>query len=1188
MQLKRVEMQGFKSFADKTSIDFLDGITTIVGPNGSGKSNVSDAVRWVLGEQSAKNLRGSKMEDVIFSGTQQRKMLGLAEVTLVLDNSDGTLPVEYNEVSVTRRVYRSGESEYYINKSTCRLKDIQELFMDTGVGRDGYSIIGQGKIDEILSSKSEERRSIFEEASGIVKYRTRKDEAVRKLEHTTTNLSRVADVLAEIKSNLGPLEEKAKVAKRYLELRDELRRLEVRDFLNMVEAAEDELGKLNSSIEALDESLLAKQKEITEIELKKDENKLKLENILLDIEKSQEEYFSELNEIEKVKARIESFDEKMKLADENSIRFAEEIVEHKEMIDSLEQEITVRNSKKENMLSNKVRFEEELKEKEVELEEITRNMSEKDLEIENLKKYIEELKDKLTEYKVEISSLDATAETNSKRIDNILKEGNSDISSSDSIRSQEAEIKANLDNLRKEKTEIEEFFQELEAKKAKTDENISSYISKENEYKQRMLEIRSKINHLTNLENENEGYIKSVKSVMELSKQNGTFGKNVYGTVASLLDTKQQYEKAIEISLGGYLQNIVVDSDSTAKEAIKYLKVNSLGRATFLPLESIKVLKNNDGSYKKEEGYIGLANELVKYNSKFEKIVTLALGRTIIVDNIDSGVKLSKKISHGMKIVTLEGELIASTGSMTGGQGANKSVSLIGRNSKIQEYKDKLVSVEKEYNEFVESIEKDKQGYETLINQIAENRQNLSGKNIEFSVTEEKLKNIQKQLERVINTRKSREEEKQELFKQNEEIMARKLDIGESIATVNTEIEAKQAEIDEYARFNKEKENKVNFLNEDIVNLKISLSSFDESNVAIDEMIDKIKEDMQNFKLTIEKKEEAIRNANESRAEREKENEEDKGKLVVLEQNVNVLKEKSEILKNVKNENMAEQSKIEEVHIDLNKEVERVREAKAKVENKKVKFDLELDALRNKMWDEYELTISSAKEFEKTSTLEKNLSNTKIGSMIAKTKSSIKALGDVSVSAIEEFNELSKRQEFISKQKNDLEETKQKLENLIENTTSIMKTQFAKQFKIINENFGKVFVELFGGGKASLRLSDEKNILESGIEIEVQPPGKKLQNMMLLSGGERALTAIALLFSILKIKAPPFCILDEIEAALDDINVARFASYIKKYSKHAQFIVITHRKGTMEVATSVYGVTMQEYGISKLISMKMK
>lgn len=1187
MQLKRVEIHGFKSFAEKTNIEFLDGVTTIVGPNGSGKSNVSDAIRWVLGEQSAKSLRGSKMEDVIFAGTEQRKMLGLAEVTLVLDNSDNKLPVEYNEVAVTRRVYRSGDSEYYINKNQCRLKDIQELFMDTGVGRDGYSIIGQGKIDEILSSKSEERRSIFEEASGIVKYRTRKEEALRKLEHTNTNLTRVTDVLNEIETSLGPLEEKSKVAKKYLELRDELKSLEVRSFINTISSAEEEINKINGAIEGLEQSITGSQKEIENLEKEKDESKVSLEKILLNIEKSQEEYFEKANEIEKLKTRIETFDDRMDNNKAAIERLNLEIEEDMISIESLKEDIEKRNVKKKNMLDNKVRFEQELEEKELELKELTANMTTKELEIEEIKRYIESLKDKLTEYKVETSSLESTMEANQKRIDTLLKENTSNISSADSIRISEAEERENFSKIKKQKTELEEAIKNLDEVKERIEINITGFNDKDAEFKQKMLEIKSKINYLTNLENENEGYIKSVKEVIEKSKTDGTYGNSVYGTLASIITTEEKYEKAIEIALGGYLQNIVVETDKEAKDAIRFLKQNSLGRATFLPLKSVKSSRE-DNFKTKESGFVGHAMNLIKYDKKFENVVSLALGRVIIADNIDNGVVISKTIPQGTKVVTLDGDIVMSTGSMTGGAAMSKKTSLLGRSSKIDKAKEELKKLESEYNKFNESIKSDRESYQNVVNEIEQKTDELHKVNIGYSVTEEKLNNIVKQSEKIANLRKNREEEKESLFKQNEEIIAKKLSIAEASAMIQNEIEIKNGEVEEYARFNKEKEDNVNFLNEDIVNLKISLSSFDESNIAIDEMVEKIKEDITSLEASIEKKKQNITDCQNEIARSEEDNKQDTVNIEKLNEEIDGLKKYNNTLKESKTQNMENQAKLEQAYIQKLQSLDKLRDQKGKVEGRRVKFDLEIDALKNKMWDDYELTISSAKEYDKVSTVDKELSKTKIDSGINKIKSQIKSLGEVSVSSIEEYKEQSERAVFISTQKKDLEETANKLTNLIENTTSIMKTQFAKQFKIIRENFSKVFVELFDGGRADLRLSDEANILESGIEIEVQPPGKKLQNMMLLSGGERALTAIALLFAILKIKTPPFCILDEIEAALDDINVARFAKYIKKYSKQTQFIVITHRKGTMEVASSVYGVTMQEYGVSKLVSMKLK
>ncbi|MDD2627535.1 MAG: chromosome segregation protein SMC [Clostridia bacterium] len=1141
----------------------------------------------MLGEQSAKSLRGSKMEDIIFAGTQQRKMLGLAEVTLILDNIDGKLPLEYNEVSVTRRVYRSGESEYYINKSQCRLKDIQELFMDTGIGRDGYSIIGQGKIDEILSNKSEERRNIFEEASGIVKYRTRKDEAVRKLEKTNLNLTRVTDVLNEIESSLGPLEEKSKVAKRYLELREKLKTLEVRDFLNVISTAEEELNKINDVVEGFNQSIRVSETLIDSISKNRDELKMDLEKILLDIEKGQEDYFKTINEIEKVKTRIETFDDRVKQDEEVIERLILEIEENVIKIESLKEDIEKRNTRKQSMIDNKVRFEHELEEKELELEDVTNNMNDEDLKIDGIKNYIEGLKDKLTEYKVEVSSLESTMEANGKRIDTILRENVTDISSADEMRIRQTDEKEKYSKVKKEKIELEQVINDLGEAKARIEEGIMSFKQKDESLKQIIIETKSKLNYLIGLENENEGYSRSVKSVISRAKENGTYGKTVHGTLASLINAKKEHEKAIEIALGGYIQNIVVENDKEAKEAISYLKQNSLGRATFLPINSIKKVKV-ERVPSKLQGVIGMASELVEFDEKYQNIIDLSLGRTIIVDNMDNGVSISKKISSFMKIVTLDGEVIMGTGTLTGGNVSSKGSSLLGRSAKIELTKEELRKAEKEYSKFNLSIQNDKISYEKIVEEMLQKNEELQRATIEYNVVEEKLNNIEKQVDSIAKVRENKEEEKNELFKQNKFIVEKKIAISESVASIEKEIEEKQQEVSEYARFHKEKEDRVNFLKEDIVNLRISLSSFDESNIAIDEMIEKMKEDIASLELSNNKKNESINESKQLIKARKQENILDEQLIKNQDSSLEELKKYNDTLKDKKTSNLDKQEELNNKYTEEIQKIEILKEQKNKTESKKIKFDLEIDTLKSKIWDDYELTISSAKEYEKNTILDKEISANKIVKLIKETREEIKSLGEISVSSIEEFKEQSERAEFISKQKIDLEETKTKLENLIDNAISIMKTQFIKQFKLISKSFSEVFEELFGGGKAELKLSDESNVLESGIEIEVQPPGKKLQNMMLLSGGERALTAIALLFSILKIKAPPFCILDEIEAALDDINVVRFAKYIKKYSKDTQFIVITHRKGTMEVATSIYGVTMQEYGVSKLISMKLK
>lgn len=1129
------------------------------------------------------------MEDVIFSGTEQRRMLGAASVSLILDNSDRMLDLDFNEVVITRRVYRSGESEYYINKSACRLKDIQELFMDTGVGRDGYSIISQGKIESIISSKSEERRSIFEEASGIVKYRTRKEEAVRKLEHTTDNLSRVNDILFEINNSLGPLEEKSIVAKKYLELREKLKNIDVKIFLNVLDTADKELDDINSNISSFDESINQKEEEMNKLSRSRDDSRVCLEELLADIERKQEEYFKMAAELDRLKSGIENFEDKLEQNKENADKLKEEILESETSIRLLEEEVVTRTNKKEGLAENKVRFENELNDKLNELKEITANMTDKEIEIENLKKNIDSLKEKIGNIKIVIGRAEAKIEANNKRLQSLEKQAITEISVTDNGDIYSQDVVNELAIAKKERDAKEKQLRENIAKKEEIEKKLKSIVNKENEYKQLILETRSKLNYMTNLENENEGYIRSVKAILDMARRNGNYTNKVFGTMASIVSTDSKYEKAIEIAIGGYLQNVVVDTDKTAKDMVSFLNDGLLGRATFLPIESIRVYKEDIPSAStKVTGYIGKAIDLISYDKKFAAPVSLALGRTVVVDTIENGIKLSKVTKNTAKIVTLAGEVISTTGSITGGSVAGKQMTLVGRSRKLDEYKERLEAIDKEYAEFSQKTSKDKEAYDDIVSAIAKSTESYNEANTKYQVIEERMSAKSKEEQKVLEQIKAKSDERKQLEQENISLEEEISKLDKEIIGVNQEIENVSGEIFEYERFNKDKAQKLNFLNEDIMNLKVSLSSFDESSMAIDEMVEKVKQDIEGFLSSIERKKDLIREYENELLNSNDKKKENTLRIEYLESKTVSLKDEIELLRQNKQNNMDNSASSEKEFIELVKELEKLRSEKSKLDNKKVKLDSEAEVLRVKMWEDYELTYTSAKEFEKGITLLDNLSKSKLEQMGNKLKNEIKELGDISVSAIEEYKQLKDRSEFISKQKMDLEETKVKLENLIDNTTSIMKTQFAKQFKVINDNFKEVFVELFGGGKGGLVLADESNILESGIEIEVQPPGKKLQNMSLLSGGEKALTAIAILFAILKIKAPPFCVLDEIEAALDDINVTRFADYIKKYSNDTQFILITHRKGTMEIATSVYGVTMQEYGISNLISMKLK
>ena len=1181
MQLKKLEIQGFKSFADKTEILFLDGITTIVGPNGSGKSNISDAIRWVIGEQSAKNLRGSKMEDVIFSGTQARKKVGFAEVSMYLDNSDGTLPVDYNEVIVTRRMYRSGESNYLINGTECRLKDIQAIFMDTGLGKDGYSIISQGKIDEILSNKSEERRHIFEEAAGIVKYRTRKEEATRKLTNTETTLQRVSDILSEIENTIEPLEQKANTAKKYLNLRDELKLLDVKIFVSSIENNSSDMKKIDDMLETLQKDIDTQENLSKESENKKNELKEKIQVLSNRIDELREKYFQVENEKERLNSKISLLDANINSSNANSERLAKEIIEDQEKISLLKAEIEKRVQKRENVFQNKKKFEEELAQKEEELNSIVSTLDEKGMQIENLKKIIDENNDKKFDLKNENSSISATIEAEEKQLEEKKRQNDKSVSQKDKLNFELNDVVQNISLKNKELNDINQKITLLDEKMQNNQNDIDILIENKNNINQQLMTTKAKHNYLLNLENENEGYSKSVKSILDYAKTNS----KVHGTIAGLISTDEKYEYAIEVALGGFIQNIVVEDEIIAKNLITYLNNNSLGRVTFLPLSNLSSALEVNSKVLKNDGVIGIASDLVTYDKKYEKAIKLALANTVIVDNIDNAILLSKKLKNSLRIVTVSGELLSQTGSITGGKTSLKSGGVIGRKEKIAELSELITKKQSEFNKIkdqITEIEKQKGQINNELDTILPQKESLV---VDIATLNQRKEYINKEIEKIDTQKQNFKDNLDKISKSIQDMKKKIENNNQEIFKIDVQNSKEQEEIDEYTRFNREKQKEIDILNEDVVNLKVSLSSFDETVSSIDEMKEKIENDILNFEQSIEKKKIEIGSIN-------MQNDKYKEEISTIKEtieNSSKIKEEYQInSNNLKEEKTIYEQDMEQIDssiINTLNTLNSIKEEKSKVEAKRIKYEIELNNLKDKMWNDYELTISSSKALINEN---EEINIKQVEKDANKLRKEIKELGEVNISSIEEYKKTKQRYDFISNQKQDLEETKKKLENLISNMISIMKQQFTNNFKIITENFNNTFKELFGGGKADLKLSDENDVLNSGIEIEVQPPGKKLQSMSLLSGGERALTATALLFAILQIKSPPFCILDEIEAALDDVNVHRFAEYIKEYSKKNQFIVITHRKGTMEVASSVYGITMQEYGISKVVSMKLK
>lgn len=1180
MYLKRIEMQGFKSFADKTVLEFKPGITTVIGPNGSGKSNISDAIRWVLGEQSMKSLRGAKSEDIIFAGTQARKSLGFAEVSIVIDNNDNKLPIEYSEVTVTRKIYRSGETGYFINKVPCRLKDILELFMDTGIGKDGYSIIGQGKIDEILSNKSEDRRHIFEEAAGIVKYRTRKQESEKKLEQTKLNLLRINDILAEIEANIEPLKLQSDKAKQFLDLREELKSIEVGLFIYNINTYKEKLEQL-----VKDEDIITSQKEAEDgkmeaLQASKEELRQVVDDITAQIENMQNIGFESSNKIEKINSEIGISNERIQNNTANKQRLEAEILEVKSRIEELKEEQKQKLEKKTNLTSNKEKFEKELAEKEAELAELSKKLSAKELEIEGKKQIVQDNIDKKYELAAEINTQDVNYENLEKRKKQLKNEIDSVISELDSTRYGKNEIsKGFYDIESKRNIAVEKLEKSVQAK----EQNMQKLKQYEDEiskltYTQRMKQARHQF--LIETEKEKEGYNKTVKSLLVACDKDSSLNKGIHGVLANLISVEKEYETAIEMCLGQALQNVVTSTEQDAKKMIEYLRSNSLGRASFLPIASVQGKKLD--KLTKMDGVIGIASDLVKCKKEYEQIILSLLGRTVVVEDMDTAIALAKKDKYSFRIVTLKGDIISSSGSISGGSVQTKTVNILGRSREIEDLEKELKKLEKQIADKTAEKEEYASSIGDSIEETAKLEKELQEIEIIYATEKQKMVAVEENITRLENRLAKLKEEVTQTEKQKEENRLLKEQKETEIQTLTQQIEELNKVIEEFALNNKDNQKYIDDLNFDITNLKISVTSFDESESSIEEMVERISQDIKNNEQSIENKNQNILAINEENTKLEQ---------TITEYNAQIEQIKQEVtnsgtkVEELKQERIAKNEKLVNTENEIQSQfstLESLKEQIIKLDVKKTKLEQDLQQVVESLWNEYELTPNSTEEYKKPNNVA--TAQKQVNSL----RNKIKDLGSINIDSIEEYKKTKERYDFMSEQRLDLENTASKLRKIIGDMTTTMQNQFKEKFEIINKNFNEVFTELFNGGKAELILENEENILECGIDIRVQPPGKKLQNMMLLSGGEKAFTAIALLFAILKINPAPFCILDEIEAALDDVNVYRFAEYLKKFCKQTQFLVITHRKGTMEAGDSVYGVTMEENGISKLLSIKLK
>ena len=1178
MRLKSLEVQGFKTFPDKTKLSFEQGITSVVGPNGSGKSNISDAIRWVLGEQSPKSLRCSKMEDVVFNGTDKRKRQGYAEVTLNIDNSDRFLDFNGDDIAVTRRYYRSGESEYLINKAAVRLKDINELFMDTGLGRDGYSMIGQGKIDSIVSSKSEERREIFEEAAGISRYRYRKIEAERKLKNTEDNLLRLRDIVTELEERVEPLRKQSEKAQQFLTYSEEKRGLEIALWLLTLDKSQDSLKHQDEKIsiaraqyEEAEQTLQDIQTETEEIYSKNGLLSAQIENIRSEI--SQKE-----SEISQKKSLISVAENDILHSNENIDRINNEILQTEQSADSLEKTI----SEKQERIAV---LDSEIIEKQKKYSEISEKLN-----IINLDS--SKSGDLLQEVTAELSVL--TSQSADARV--------IDMTSESTIAELTARINA-LENSKSEKTsqtaELEEIFKAYIEDLAETNDEInslknsidglelklSSKEKKRNEYKSESeklsLDVKEhlrKISFLENLERNLEGFSKSVKVVVNASKNGKLHG--ICGPVSRVISVPSKYGVAIETALGGAMQNIVVNTDEDAKQAIRYLKSTDGGRATFLPLNTIKSRELRENGLDDCYGFVGVASELCSCEEKYNNILGSLLGKIVIAEDLNSATSIAKKYSYRFKVVTLDGQVVNAGGSLTGGS-LNRNTGLLSRASEIEQLKkltDDLQNKAKAAENMCEQVSRE---YSSIEAELLGTRADLSNKQQVFVRLEAEKRACESELNNAKSVIDNSDNEIKECKSRIEKLKESGAQAKKQLAELNSKIAKAEEKVNAVTGNRAELTQKREELTTLLQNIRLEIVTAQKDIDALNSEIvfaQNTGSDHEDKKAELLKQIETINDSvNETQNRIKSLNTE----IIAIENEQKALYNKIEEINTQKDTLEKRSAEIRSFERDKNAERETSGRELARLEERKINLQKQYDDIISKLWEEYELTKREAEE----NAIEIE-DSAKANKRLSELKQKIKGLGNVNVSAIEEYKEVSERYDFMSKQVNDVEKSKKEIERLINDLTKQMKEVFVESFDRINKNFTYTFKELFGGGTASLSLSDPENILTSGIDILVHPPGKIVVHLDALSGGEKALVAIALYFAIMKVRPAPFCVMDEIEAALDDVNVYRFASYLRRLTDNTQFILITHRRGTMEEADVLYGVTMQDEGISKLLELR--
>ncbi len=1175
MRFKRIELHGFKSFAEPVTIEFHEGITCVIGPNGSGKSNISDAIRWVLGEQSPKMLRGGKMEEVIFSGTASRRSRGMAEVTLVIDNSEGELPIDYNEVAITRRMFRSGESEYSINNNQCRLRDIRELIMDTGIGVDGYSLIGQGKISDIVSNKTESRREIFEEAAGIVMYRSKKAESERKLASTEANLDRVNDIISELEGRIGTLKEDSIKAKEFIELRDRNKELEINLTLNSIEDLElkneylkDDLVELKVKLEEgragkekADKSLAESQEKSQTLQQLLDENREKLMAVSDELqqisgrEKLNEQRLATIESSrERIRQELAALDEKK----EKETRNAEDVYKAKAEAEREMQETS-------RVLQEKIR----------EHAVIAEAMSAATEQADRYREEIFRHHSSISSHKAEIGSLENLQGTLQLRKSQIMEErSGSEDENRDTLDA--------LNRLRSEKLGLEELLEQNKTDAENQRKQLEQYLTDERRLAKELEELRLSIGQLSarkktieEMESNYEGYNYAVKFIMRAGMP------GIFGTVAELISVPEGYEVAIETAMGAALQNIVCQDDHSAQNAIVRLKENKAGRLTFLPVSSVRGGRSNyEGKLESENGFKGFGVDCIEFDGKYRNVMEYLLGRVVIVDSMENAVRLSKKVS-GLRFVTLEGEIINAGGAITGGKYKNKTANLLERKAEITQLEQQLAENRAKKDADLQQAQQLQQQIEKLRDRNAETLQ--SNRKVEMELLEKRNELVM--TEKILNDYKESsgrwEKELDHIQEQQENSQRMIRELEEKITAAEHSIRETEAMAEEQLDAYDEKKSQAEKLSESITAARIAATSCESKKASADDLAARIQASITELEAEHRSKTNQLHTLDEEQQTLES------GRRTMDSQ----LKEKEEQKENIQRylgelteERTAATADINRLTSEkeaLDKAVSALQDQKYELEIRQAKNETQLDTYKEKLWEDFEVSYIQAMEFKKD-----DFDAVSAGKENRQLKARIKQLGEVNVGAIAEYETVSERYEFLTGQRADILDASDSLKQIIDDMDKTIKVKFKESFDQIVVQFEEIFGQLFGGGHAELRLDDENNPLESGIEIIAQPPGKKLQNINLLSGGEKTMTAIALMFAVLKTKPTPFCILDEVEAALDDANIERFAKYLKTFDD-IQFTLVTHQKATMEHADVLYGVTMPEQGISKVLSLNM-